>query len=437
MPGMTTALLVGLGLIAALWVWLWASPIHRVAFRDVLDAEPAGSGIGAPPASADAASRLPHVTVIAPARNEAAVLPVTVPTYCGQAYPNLEVLVVDDQSDDATPAVLTDLAARFPNFRTVRTGERPAGWLGKPWAVASGVEHLLAAAGGAPASDVAATAGSNAPPDLGSDLGPLYCFTDADCAFHPRAVATAVRAMRAAGADMLSVVPRMEFTPACEKVGLPGLVTVLTMLFPFGRVNDPASPLALAAGGFILIRRSAYEQIGGHAAVRAQVNEDVTLARRAKAAGVRLRTVLTRDLVTTHMYDDWADLWEGLSKNAYAGMDYDPKKFWVGAAVGVLAVVLPPAYLLAGVAWAAARPASPAAWAFAVLAAVTVVAQAAVHGRTTRHMGLPIYHALMMPASAGLYIAIAADSAYQHHYRGGNVWKGRRMADAAAASAAE
>ena len=249
-PGMTATALVVLGLIAALWAWLWASPMHRVAFRDVLDADQDPRPVG---------GELPRVTLIAPARNEAPVLPVTVPTYCSQGYPNLHVLIVDDQSDDDTPAVLASLAARFPNLRTLRTRERPAGWLGKTWAVASGVAYVRAASADQPAG--AATGESIG---AGAADGEIYCFTDADCAFHPGAVATTVRVMRETGADVLSVLPRMEFTPACEKVGLPGLVTVLAILFPLGRVNDPASPLALAAGGFILFRRAAYERVGGH-----------------------------------------------------------------------------------------------------------------------------------------------------------------------------
>jgi glycosyltransferase involved in cell wall biosynthesis len=418
---MTVAVLVLLFVVALAWVGLWVSPVHRVTFRDVLDAEPGA----ATPADA------PPVTLVAPARNEAAVLPVTVPTYVAQTYPRLRVVLVDDQSDDDTPRVLADLAARFPGVVVVRTGERPPGWLGKTWAVATGV---AAATGAAEATGVrTASIDVAAGP---SPSGELYLFTDSDCALHPDAVATAVRFLLSRDLDLLSVLPRMEFGPYCEKIGLPGLVTVLGMMFPLGVVNNPASPLALAAGGFILVRRGAYDRIGGHAAVRHHVVEDVNLAKLAKASGVRTHTRLTRNLVTTHMYDGWADLWEGLCKNAYAGMDYDPKKFWVGLVVGVVVMVLPPVYLAATLGWAAAATSAAAgsagaggaasAWVAVCLAAVGVIAQAAIHARTVRHMGLPVYHAVLMPLSVGLYLAAAVASAFRHHYRGGNVWKGRR-----------
>lgn len=397
---MTTLFLVLLALIALLWVGLLLSPVHRPTFRDPLNADSTAVG---------SQSQWPRVTLIAPARNESSVLPTTVPTYCRQNYPNLQVLIVDDQSDDSTPLVLKDLSERHPELRSIRTSERPAGWMGKSWAVASGVRFACA-----PVENDAA-----ASPEI-------YCFTDADCMFHPDALATAVRTLEERGVDMLSVLPRMDIGPWCEKIALPGLLTVLGMVFPLGLVNKHASPVALAAGGFILMRRAAYEKVGGHESVRSHIVEDVNLARKAKAAGLKLHTRLTRDLVSTQMYENWTDLWEGLAKNAYAGMDYQPRKFWVGLIFGVMVAVLPPVYLATTAIWAFAT-AAPVAWWALALAAVIVAAQAAVHARTIRHMGLPIYHALLMPVSIALYQAIAADSAFQYHYRGGNVWKGRRV----------
>ncbi|QOV90563.1 glycosyltransferase [Humisphaera borealis] len=400
-----TITLIILGLIALVWIGLYLSPVHRSTFTEPLDAD-AGEG------ALDGTQ--PPVTLIAPARNESAVLPRTVPTYCRQEYTRLRVLIVDDQSDDTTPTVLTELSRVHPELIHMRTTERPAGWMGKSWAVASGVTF----ARGLPSVALDTT------PEQAAEE--IYCFTDADCAFHPRALATAVRVMREQNADMLSVLPHMVLGHWSEKIGLPALLTTLGMVFPLGSVNNPASSIALAAGGFILIRRSAYEKVGGHESVRSHIVEDVQLARRAKSMGVRLHTRLTRNLVTTHMYEDWNDLWEGLAKNAYAGMDYQPRKFWVGLIVGMMVAVLPPVYMVATLIWVIAAP-SPAGWTALALSAAIVAAQAAIHARTIRHMGLPLYHAVLMPVSIALYQAIAASSAFQYHYRGGNLWKGRRV----------
>jgi glycosyltransferase involved in cell wall biosynthesis len=407
---MAIALIVFFGLLAVGWIALWLSPVHRVAFTDVLDALPAPT----PPT----ATALPKLIVIAPARNESAVLPQSVPTYCEQSLAPTRVIVADDQSDDATPSELARLAERYPLLQSIRTQPRPAGWVGKNWAVASAVQS---------AEETLALADDD-----------IFVFTDADCLFHRDALATVVGRMNDRGLDMLSVLPHMELGPACEKIGLPGLVTVLSMVFPLGVVNNPKSPLALAAGGFIAIRRGAYRAAGGHEAVRHHVVEDVNLARLTKAAGKRIETHLTRNLVSTRMYENWADLWEGLAKNAYAGMDFQPRKFWVGLIVGTAMMVLPPLYLLASAAWLATalstRTPTLVEWAVFALAVVMVAAQSAVHRRTTRHMGLHAGHALLMPLSISLYLAICCASAYQHHFRGGTLWKGRRVAGAAPAA---
>ena len=387
---MATAFLALLSFVALVWLAIALSPAHRATFRHLLMADTPVEG-GGP---------LPPVSIVVPARNEAPVLSATVPTYCTQDYPDVQVVLVNDQSEDDSAAVLARLRADHANLTVIDATPRPDGWCGKPWAVTQGVAAARA---------------------------DWLLFTDADCHFHPRVTRQAVRFMQANDLDLLSLVPQMTFGSAVERVGLAGLVTVLAMMFPVGWANDPKrTSLALAAGGFILVRRSAYEKTGGHAAVKSQLIEDVNLARKMKAEGAKVHVRFTPDLVSTRMYEGWGDLWEGLAKNAYAGMEYQPHKFWVGIVVGLLVSVLPPAYLLASVLWAAAAPESRAAQAAVVLASLINLLIVLVHLRAVRFLRLPLWHALLMPLSAGLYTLIAISSAWQHHYRGGNLWKGRR-----------
>src|SRR4051812_37115638 len=131
-----TLILISLSLIALLWLTLFLSPAHKVFFRDTLDAA----------TLLPERAEWPAVTVIVPARNEAAMLPRTVPTICRQDYPNLRVIVVDDQSDDATGQILDHLKSQHPNLETLRAADRPPGWVGKTWAVTQGVEHATAPA---------------------------------------------------------------------------------------------------------------------------------------------------------------------------------------------------------------------------------------------------------------------------------------------------
>jgi len=174
-----------------------------------------------------------------------------------------------------------------------------------------------------------------------------------------------------------------------------------------------------------MIRAPAYRAVGGHACVKSHLIEDVNLARKLKASGAKLQCRHTRDLVSTRMYDGFAETWEGLAKNAYAGMEYQPHKFWVGLIIGLVAGVLPPVYLALATLWAFRAPSFTSLAALALLCVINLC-MVIVHARTTRHLKLPWYHALFMPLSAALYTLIAATSFWQHHFAGGNVWKGRR-----------
>lgn len=390
-----TAVIVLLVLVAVLWLYLFFSPAHKVFFDQPLNAR---TPLPDPPA-------WPGVTVVVPARNEAAMLPATVPTICGQDYPEFRVVVVDDQSDDATPEILDRLRAAHPNLVTVRAADRPAGWCGKPWAVTQGVRH----------------------PELGTRDSELLLFTDADIEYHPHALRQAVRLLASGPYDCVSLFPQLFFSSLSEKIGLTGLVTLLALGYPAGVVNDPKSKHALAAGAFILVRRAAYASIGGHEAVRNEIIEDLNLARQLKAAGARLHIRLTDDLITTRMYEDFADMWEGLAKNAFAGMEYRPHRFLTGAPLLLAFAVFPPVYLVvAFVAALATYPATPKLWAVVALCVLINLLMVLVHRRTIRHFRLPPVHAYFMPLSLGLYLVIVAGSILQYYSRGGTVWKGRR-----------
>ena len=385
---MLIAAVVILSLIAGLWLALALGPWHRSGFGPQLNSR----------THLDANVSFPSVTIIVPARNEALELPKTVPTFCTQDYPDLRVIVVDDQSEDQSLTILRQLRQEHANLMFVLATDRPAGWCGKPWAVHEGVQHAT---------------------------GELLLFTDADCVFHPSAMRQAVTLLQRENFDVLTLLPMMEFKTLSEQIGLGGLASVLTMIMPLSMVNDPKSTAALAAGGFILVRRAAYEKIGGHVSVKGDIIEDVKIARKLKASGAKFHCRATTDLVSTRMYEGFADLWEGLSKNAYAGSEYHPITFWFGLLGAVLMLVFPPIYLIASIG-AFVHHRSPVILAFLVLSAIICLCQLIVQSRAVRYLKLPAWQILVMPISAGLYTLIAINSAWEHHFRGGNLWKGRR-----------
>lgn len=397
------AVAIFLALIALLWLWLLFSPAHRATFTDLLNST---TTLPTP------ARPWPAVTVIVAARNEAEMLPQTMPTICRQNYPDLRVLLVDDQSDDNSAGVIANLTAQHANLTAIRAADRPAGWMGKCWAIQQGIDHLKAA-------DAARLANDSQPSSL-------LLFTDADILHHPQAIRQAASFLIDRKLDMISLMPRCICATPIERLGVGGLMTLLALMFPNGWANDHEKKwAALACGAFILIRPEAYAKVGGHGCVRGSMIEDVNLARALKRSGARVAVHNTRDLISTRMYESFSDLWEGLTKNAYAGMEYQPRKFWVGLPISAIVSVFPPIYFLLTFAWAL-HSKLPLAWAACGLATVINLCIIVIHRRTTRHLNFPAWYGLTLPVSSALYNLIAIDSVFQHHFRGGNAWKGRR-----------
>jgi cellulose synthase/poly-beta-1,6-N-acetylglucosamine synthase-like glycosyltransferase len=208
-----------------------------------------------------------RVSVIVPARNEEKVLPRCLDSIRAQERAVDEIIVVDDESHDATArcAVEHGACVIFP-------GKRPPGWTGKPWA---------------------AHAGANAA------TGDWLLFVDADAVLGPRCVGAALAEAEAHGTDLLSLIPAWRSSTLLEALVQPIFFMVLSGFFDFDKMNDPANPVATAWGGFLLFRREAYDKIGGHTAVKNVIVEDLAIAREVKQRGLKLRVLPGPELAET------------------------------------------------------------------------------------------------------------------------------------------
>jgi len=195
------------------------------------------------------------------------------------------------------------------------------------------------------------------------------------------------------------------------------------VLFPLRRAMDPKHPDTLTAGAFILTRQSLYEQIGGHESVRNQVVEDINLGRKLKAAGGKVWIAFTKQLISCRMYEGWGDIWEGLTKNAYAGMEYNPFVAAYLITTNIVALTLAPFDLLGSVIWLALGGGGQAAAASGLSAAILLL-QARLLNKIRLAHSLPARYAWSLPIGAAVYLPIAIASVWRY-YRGGNVWKGR------------
>jgi hopene-associated glycosyltransferase HpnB len=360
-------------------------------------------GASGPPA------RWPSVRAVVPARDEAALLPVTLPTLLGQDYPGeFGVIVVDDGSSDGTGEVARRLGAGAARgLRVVEGSPPPGGWAGKVWAMAQGVARA------GPADYV--------------------LFTDADIAFRPGTLSALVRAAEGDDRDLVSQMALLRAVSAWERVVVPAFVYFFAQLYPFRRVNRPGGRTAAAAGGCMLVRRRALEASGGLAGVRGARIDDVALARQIKAPGRRLKRPrpggrcwlgLTTDVISVRPYPGLASLWRMVARSAYTQLRHSPVLL-AGTVAGLLWLyLLPPAAALAGLTGLGLGAGAGAAWcAGAGLAGWAVMSASFVP--VLRLYRLGVLRAPTLPLIAALYTAMTLDSARRHHAGRGGEWKGR------------
>ncbi len=246
-----------------------------------------------------AAAHLPSVSLIIPAYNEAENLEDCVAAVLRStelSSEQLEVWVVDDQSTDATLAIAQHLEKHWgdPRLKVLPGQPRPTDqtWVGKNWACTQAVQQAK---------------------------GKFLLFIDADVRLKLGAVETTLQEAEREQVDLLSCAPVVICGCLAEWLVQPIVINLLSISVDFAMVNDPTTKSAFAVGPFMLFRRSAYEQIGGHRSVADQVVEDVELARRVKENGLKLRYLLGLNLAAVRMYSSWAALWEGWTKNLYLG----------------------------------------------------------------------------------------------------------------------
>jgi cellulose synthase/poly-beta-1,6-N-acetylglucosamine synthase-like glycosyltransferase len=254
-------------------------------------------------------------------------------------------------------------------------------------------------------------------------------FVDADVRLQPATLRRALAQASVEGADLFSLAPRLSCGCLAEWLVQPIMASLLGLGFPIEAANDPASPVAFAAGPFMLFRRSAYEAIGGHRALAAEVVEDLALARRLKQGGFRLRYLLGLDALELRMYSDFASLWEGWTKNWLLGLDGDVARALAASSVVLLMFsgpwLLAPAAGLALAGQPDQRLVLLAALAFA-LAGIGL--QLVLRLWIRRQFQVPLSFWWLMGAGGLVVAAIGPVSVWRTLSGRGWTWKGRPLA---------
>ncbi|MFF3057487.1 glycosyltransferase [Streptomyces sp. NPDC057909] len=343
----------------------------------------------------------PSVAIVVPARDEADMLPVSLPSLLAQDYPGAaEVILVDDCSKDGTGDLARALSVRYGGLpvTVVSPGEPEPGWTGKLWAVRHGISLARA-----------------------REPAPEYLLlTDADIAHEPDSLRELVAAARSGGFDLVSQMARLRVASAWERLVVPAFVYFFAQLYPFRWVNRAAARTAAAAGGCVLLRTAAAERARVPESIRQAVIDDVSLARAVQRSGGRIWLGLAERVDSVRPYPRLADLWRMVSRSAYAQLRHNPLLL-VGTVLGLALVYLaPPVTLAAGL--LGGDP--PAAWA----GGAAWVVMAGTYMPMLGFYRQSLWLAPLLPFTAVLYLLMTVDSALQHHRGRGAAWKGRTYA---------
>ncbi len=348
-------------------------------------------------------SDAPLVSILVPARNEAGrVLDAAIRSMLAQDYGNFEVVVVDDRSTDETGRMLHAIAEENKRLRVIDGEALPADWLGKPHAM----QQALTASRGA-----------------------WVLATDADIIYERRAVRTAVALALAGNYDAVTFVPRVVCLSFWERVFMPVFGWFMLVALPVHRVNNPKRREAIGIGGFFMIERGVLRRVGDYVRVRAEVAEDLRLAEALKGTGARLRVEYAPDLCSTRMQTNFREIWEGFTKNLFAGAEFSVLKATAGG-LGVLLFAVAPLFVAIACAVIGATSNAQAGngWLrLFVPTAIIWIIQASIMALVNKRLGLPVAYAFAVPLGHALFIAILANSTIKIATGSGVTWKGRKL----------
>lgn len=338
----------------------------------------------------------PAVAVVIPARNEADVIGRAVASHMAQDYPGpFHVVVVDDRSTDSTAAVARE--AGDARLTVLTAPPLPEGWAGKVAAMAAGLAEA----------------------DRQQPEARYVLFTDADIEHPADNLRRLVAKAESERLDLTSLMVKLEARSFWERLLIPAFVFFFQKLYPFPLVNDPANATAGAAGGCMLVRRTALERIGGLAAIQGEIIDDCALARAIKPGGP-IWLGLSGEARSLRPYDGLYGVWRMVARSAFNQLRYSAA-ILAGCILGMLLLyVVPPLAVLHGLFGNHALLAllGAAAWATMVLC----------YKPTLDLYGRPVWESVLLPVAAFFYVLMTVDSARAHWAGRGGAWKGRTYA---------
>lgn len=344
---------------------------------------------------------LPPVSVLVPARNEAAGIEACLEGLLAQGSPVLEVLVLDDASTDDTAARVERLAARHPRLRLLPGEPLPPGWAGKAHACAQLARQAR---------------------------GEWLLFVDADTRARPGLVCAALGVAVSRQADLLSTFPRQVCGTPGEALAVPLVYWLLFTLLPLRRVwEDPSPAFAAACGQLLLARAAAYRQVGGHAALPASLHDGLHLARLYKRHGRRVVLADLSPWISCRMYRGLGECWRGFTRNVYQGL----------GSPGALAALTAAQFPLFVVPWLGLAAGAALGWpGWAWLCAAQAGVLLGIAAALRRRFRFPWLTVALLPLALLLLLVIPWAGALRTWCGRPAIWKGRSVGATPAGPAA-
>jgi len=327
----------------------------------------------------------PRVSVVVAARNEARNIREALQSLLRLDYPDLELIVVDDRSDDGTSFILDDMAECDPRLRVIHVGELPPGWLGKNHALWLGSRRAT---------------------------GELLLFTDADIVMEPTVLRRAVNFLIDNRLDHLAATPAMRMPGLFLAMFGASFILFFSLFTRPWKAKDPSSRCHIGIGAFNLVRSEAYHSVGGHQTIRLRPDDDLKLGKIIKQAGFRQDVTYASDYITVEWYASLGEVIRGLEKNAFSGADYSIGTVLSGAAFHLMASVWP--YVAVFVTHGPAR----------LVYCLIVVLITLLFMDCASYHGACLWHAAGFPLTAALFIYILLRTMILNLVQGGIYWRG-------------
>ena len=333
------------------------------------------------------------ICVVIPARNEEKNLPETLNSIVRQNLNNISILIIDDNSSDKTHIVASNLLKKKKiNHQVVKGKKLPNGWSGKVWALKQAIDILK------------------------YKKIEYYLFLDSDIILKKGIISEAVNFLSQRKLLMVSLMAKLNCTTSWEKLLIPAFIYFFQKIYPFSKVNDPNNSLAAAAGGFILCKSEVFSKVNLYEQIKDKVIDDCNIAKKIKEKG-NIWLGLTEKVCSRRCYTNLSEIWKMVSRTAYEQLSFSP----LYLCLSILGMCIIYLYPMLAIFFFEEIQIS-----LFLLNILTILILVISFRPTVNFYKLPSFYYFSLPFASLIYMMMTFTSAFNFHFRKGNVWKGRK-----------